>query len=81
MSEPARTFPVAPSRSSAPPRVRPDLTSYNHLRLVVDRDALEDEADVETGLAALAEWEADGRRTVPFDEVRAQADARDAAEQ
>jgi hypothetical protein len=60
--------------------VRPDLTSFNHLRLVVDSGTAEDEADARLGLLALAEWEADNRFTVSFDQIRAAAEARDAAE-
>lgn len=71
-------FPISLARSTAAPAVRPELTTISHLRLVVDAGSLEDEADARAGREALAEWEADNRRTVPFAEARAQAEARDA---
>ena len=41
-------------------------------------EALEDAEDARAGVEALAEWEADGRVSYPFEQVRAEADARDA---
>ncbi len=72
MSEPATVLRFAPGRSTSPPRTSPELTAFNHLRLVLDPETWEDEADERAAAEAHAEWEADGYRTVPAEQVWAE---------